>query len=386
MRGRIIRLIIICIVFLPLLMWVVWVVTPKTKLVVAIVDKTVLTREGQEHISLNWVLNHERYTKTSKDAYDIGHDYFGFFPQPEEKYRIKGLERFSTNQLEQLSIDADLVYFTDTYGIYNNEWYQHRNENERSGMLYGGLSNKDIEILRLMKDKHKLIIAEFNTIGSPTLSENRTQFEHMFKLKWTGWTARYFNILDPEVNKEIPQWLIRNYKKSHNNKWPFKRSGIAFVNDNDQVTILEDGVHLTDPLPHIITNNYGQENLSLPEKIKYPFWFDVMVPDQKVNQIVSKFEISANEKGLKELKKYGIPSQFPAVTMHKDKDYTFYYFSGDFSDNAINITSSYFKGISFFQSLFYTDHDPLERTSFFWKFYRPMLTDILDDYNETLQK
>ena len=301
MRGRIIRLIIICIVFLPLLMWVVWVVTPKTKLVVAIVDKTVLTREGQEHISLNWVLNHERYTKTSKDAYDIGHDYFGFFPQSEEKYRIKGLERFSTNQLEQLSIDADLVYFTDTYGIYNNEWYQHRNENERSGMLYGGLSNKDIEILRLMKDKHKLIIAEFNTIGSPTLSENRTQFEHMFKLKWTGWTARYFNILDPKVNKEIPQWLIRNYKKSHNNKWPFTRSGIAFVNDNDQVTILEDGVHLTDPLPHIITNNYGQENLSLPEKIKYPFWFDVMVPDQKVNQIVSKFEIGANEKGLKEI-------------------------------------------------------------------------------------
>jgi len=128
-------------------MWLVWFLTPKTKLVTAIIDKTVLTTEGQEHISLNWVLNHERYTKTSSEPYTISHDYYGFFPLKDEKFKIKGLERFSPSQLKQLSIDADLVYFTDTYGIYNNEWYQQKNVTERSGKLYGGLSNKDMELL-----------------------------------------------------------------------------------------------------------------------------------------------------------------------------------------------------------------------------------------------
>ncbi len=384
MRQKIFKLIFIVIIFLPLIMWMAWVITPKTKLVVAIIDKTVLTKEGQEHISLNWILNHERYTKTTKDAYDISHDYYGFFPQKDEKFRIKGLERFSKNQLEQLSLDADMVYFTDTYGIYNNEWFKKEDVGERSGMLYGGLSSKDIELLRLMKEKKKLIITEFNTIGSPTQSENRNQFENMFQLKWTGWTARYFDNLDISINKEIPQWLIRNYENTHKRKWPFTKSGIAFVNDKDEVVILQKDEHLTESLPHIVSNDYAQEHLSLPEKIKYPFWFDIMVPNLEVNDVVSKFEISANNAGKNELKKYGIPTTFPAVTMHKDQDYIFYYFSGDFSDNAVNITSSYFKGIGFFEGFFYNEQDALERKSFFWKFYRPMLSEILEDYNQNL--
>src|SRR5579872_2859980 len=87
----------------PLWMWGAWYFTPKTKLVVAIVDKTVLDRDGQEHISLTWLLNNLRYTKTSSDLYHISDDYFGFFPKDNQKFRIKGLERFSSQQLNQLS-------------------------------------------------------------------------------------------------------------------------------------------------------------------------------------------------------------------------------------------------------------------------------------------
>ncbi|MBT8319643.1 MAG: hypothetical protein KJP01_05880, partial [Gramella sp.] len=225
MRKKLFRGFLIILFAIPLIMWISWLLTPNTKLVVAIVDKTVLTPKGQEHISLNWVLNNNKYTKTSKEGYDVSQDYFGFFPKEDEKFKLKGLERFSFSKLKQLSHDADLAYFTDTYGIYNNEWFNKGDINERSGILYGGLSDKDIALLNLMKDEGKLIITEFNTIGSPTARENRIKFEELFKLRWSGWTARFFNNLDIRSNKEIPRWLIRNYKNAHKGEWPFKKAG-----------------------------------------------------------------------------------------------------------------------------------------------------------------
>ncbi|SDR93281.1 hypothetical protein [Gramella sp. MAR_2010_147] len=384
MRKNILLGVLLLLLATPLIMWMIWLITPNTKLVIAIVDKTVLTTSGQEHISLNWVLNHEKYTKTSKKPYKVAHDYFGFFPKENEKFRLQGLERFSSSKLDQLSNDADMAYFTDTYGIYNNEWFQQGDDKERSGILYGGLSDEDIELLQLMKEKGKLIISEFNTIGSPTAYENRSRFEDMFQLKWTGWTARYFDNLNLKENKEIPNWLVRNYKNTHNGKWPFKKSGIAFVNNRDEVVILENETHLNVDVPYILTNPKFQEAYSLPESIKYPFWFDIVIPNKKTNTVVSSFKIDANSSGLKELEKFGIPSSFPAVTQHVENDYTFYYFSGDFADNQVKMTSSYFSGIGYFKGLFYDERNTMERSSFFWKYYRPLLTNILNNYSESI--
>ena len=120
------------IILLPLWMWPAWLLTPKKKTVTAIVDKTVVSKEGQEHASLTWVLNHERFTKTRSKGYDVSNDYFGFFPLKKDQFRLKGLERFSAEQIDQLSRDCDLAYFTDTYGIYTNEWFAGKNATERS--------------------------------------------------------------------------------------------------------------------------------------------------------------------------------------------------------------------------------------------------------------
>lgn len=378
LKRRKLSIILLIIILMPVGMWLFWLLTPNTKMVAAIIDKTVLTTKGQEHISLTWILNHEKYTKTSTKPYKIAHDYFGFFPLDSGKFRLKGLERFSSEQLKQLSNDADMVYFTDTYGIYKNEWYAQTENLERSGLLYGGMSNQDIELLKLMKAKHKLIITEFNSIGSPTHKETRSEFEKLFAMRWTGWTGRYFESFDTLRNKELPKWLINNYKRDHNNKWPFSKSGVAFVSNNDQVVILEDSTHLKNPLPHITSNDYAQEELGLPEKIKYSFWFDIISPDLKVNQQLASFNIETNALGKKELTKYGIPTTFPAVLMHKGADYRFYYFSGDFCDNSIGMASSYFKGITFFKWMFYNTTDAMERSSFFWNFYQPMMTNILE--------
>ncbi len=230
-----------------------------------------------------------------------------------------------------------------------------------------------------MKSRHKLIITEFNTIGSPTNIDNRNKFEKLFGMHWTGWTAKYFDSLDTTVNKELPKWLTDDYKKQHNGKWGFHKSGLAFVSNKEQIVVLEDSTHLNDPVPHIITMGYGQKHLSLPDKMKYSFWFDIIEPDLSINHAISRFELGLNANGTAELRKYNIPTTFPAIIMHKDKDYQFYYFSGDFSDNPIGMATSYLKGISFFKWMLYNTDDATERKSFFWEFYRPMMNNILEE-------
>lgn len=385
-KKRIIVILLLLILLLPFWMWVAWLVTPKKELVVAIIDKTVMTKSGQEHVSFTWILNHNRFTKNKTKLYSAGNDYFGFFPKEDENFRLKGLERFSQAQLEKLSADADMAYYTDTYGIYRNEWYLKKNVEERSSVVYGGMSEQDIEFLKNMKAKHKLIISEFNTIGSPTSPEIRSEFENMFGLKWTGWTGSYFSSLDTTVNTELPKWLINNYKREHNGEWPFHNPGIAFVNTSDSVVVVEEKTHLNDALPHIESSAYGLKTFGLPKSMKYSYWFDIMQPDTSINKIVAEYSINLNASGAAELQKNNIPSHFPAITMHKASDYQFYYFSGDFCDNKVNMLTSYFKGIRFFKSFFYDSKSSAERSSFFWNYYLPLMTSIVNDYYSHLPK
>jgi hypothetical protein len=372
------------VLLLPLWMCLTWWLTPKRKLTVVIIDKTVLDQKGQEHISLDWVLNQQRFAKNRSALYSPARDYFGFFPGAGDRFKVKGLERFSPEQLKRLAFDADLVYFADTYGIYKKEWYRKVPDNERSEILYGGMSEQDIGMLKEMKARHKLMIAEFNAIGSPTRSEIRRQFEDLFGLHWSGWIARYFTSLDTVKNRELPHWLIEQYRLQHEDSWPFHRDGIAWVNNTGTIVILENITDLTDPLPHIVANQAGLRDLDLPHSIKYSFWFDVIDADtvrqdMGINEVAAEFVISPNVQGAALLQRNHIPARCPAVLRHKGDDYGFYYFSGDFCDNPLSFESSYFKGVEWFKNFYYDASDPGERKSFFWNFYRPMMTRILED-------
>lgn len=371
---------IIAVSVFPLWMFLAWVIWPKKKLTIAIVDKTVLTNKGQEHTSLTWVLNNQKYTKNKTALYNVDNDYFGFFPAENQHYRVKGLERFSEEQLETLSTDADAAYITDAYGIYRKEWYSGKESTERSGVLYGGMSEQDISLLEKLKAKHKLILSEFNCIGSPTRIAVKNKFEQEFGVKWTGWIGRYFDVLDTAINKELPHWLIKGYLKQHHNKWPFKNAGLTFVHEDSRIEILAENIHLTNAVPYIACNKFAREKYGLPAKTFYPFWFDIVLAHSSKNTIVSQFELSLTDSGKTLLNEIGIPPKFPAIQIHEGKDYQFYYFSGDFSDNPINFRNSYYKGIHYFNWMFDNANDPGGRTSFFWKFYEPLLRNILNDY------
>jgi hypothetical protein len=133
-------------------------------------------------------------------------------------------------------------------------------------------------------------------------------------------------------------------------------------------------------VPTITSTKAAREQYGLPKRIYYPFWFDIVQADASKNTIVSQFELSLNANGSKLLKEAGIPPKFPAVQVHEDKDYRFYYFSADFSDNPITFRNSYYKGMHHLNWLFDNDSYPGNRTNFFWNFYEPLLRNILDDY------
>jgi len=282
--------------------------------------------------------------------------------------------------LSQLTGDADMVYCVDTYGIYYSEWYTGTKAAKQTGIIYGGLSEQDIALMSKMKTAHKLVIAGLNCLNAPTPPDLQDMFEQLFNMHWTGWIGRYFSSFDTAANRDLPLWLVQNYKARHNNQWPFTRPGIALVNKSNEVVILEEGISITQPFPMMVTTAYGHEHFRLPRQLPYTRWFDITDTDTAVNTIIASFVIDATKKGKNELAARGIPLSFPAIQAHKGADYSFYYFSGNFCDNHISMASSCFKGVQCFKSFLSGGHDASGNVGFFWLFYRPLIVTILADY------
>ena len=248
------------------------------------------------------------------------------------------------------------------------------------------MSEQDIQLLGMMKAKHKLIISEFNTIGSPTSEKIRGDFENLFGLKWSGWIGRYFSSFDTLNNTDLPKWIVSNYKKNNNEKWPFHHAGIVFINTDEKVVILEEEANeLSSALPIIYTDNNGQKKYGLPRQTAYPYWFEVMQYDSLLNKPIAIFNLNTNDAGKEILRKNHIPNQFPAILVHNNLDYQFYYFTGNFCNNPISMNSSYFKGAGIVNSLFYPSGKESNSRNFFWNFYRPLMTEITSGYYESLK-
>lgn len=388
MKSKHIKSIVLIILLLlmlsPVFMRLGWKYSKKINTNILVLDKTVLNHNFQEHVSFYWVLNNCRFVKPDSSIFSPMDDYYGFFPDEKGAYKIKDLESKDKKELEQLSSDYDMLVYTDAYGIYWAEWYNEYPSiktklkvGDRSPLIYGGLSKNELELLILMKNKKKLIVNEFNIIASPTPNHLRKQYEEEFDINWSGWVGRYYDNLDTTINRELPGWLINNYKKQYNGHWPFTQSGIVFVRNDDRIVILENQTHLDNDLPIIVTNPDYIKPYGLPKTIEYSFWFDICSAGPK-NDIISEYHIESNPKGDSTLNLWNIPKVFPAV-IKRNQDYPYYYFAGDFSDNNISMKTSYYKYIEKVDFLFF-DSKIDDRNEFFWIYYRPLMSKILKDY------
>ncbi len=343
---------------------------------IVVVDKTVPFRNWLEHRSLFWLLEHLGVVRPDGRPYDVTADYVGAYP-PERP----GDPPARTRDLGAADLaDADLLYFADTYGVYEEDLASGARMEaalERSPRIYGGTTTAEVEAARSFVAAGGTAIAEFNSLGSPTESEAREAMEFLFGVRWTHWIGRFFHRL--EDRDEVPGWLRRVYEAEWKTPWTFEGPGYVLTRDDRYVEVLRVGkesgmigLTIERDLPHepAIAEARG--------RVPYPYWFDVVeaVPDAEV---LASFQWSLTPTGEARLRIRGLPARFPAVVRTRQRigKGTTYYFGGDFADNPLREGRVPFAGyLSFRRWLEGAKLAPSEE-AFFWGFYAPMVEGIL---------
>lgn len=323
---------------------------------ILVVDKTVPDQSYREHKGLTWFLNNEKYVKRDGSRYSAESDYIGFKHQESS---------YTTGKLPENMDSYKVIYLTDLYGVYEEEFNGRNETGKKSAQLYGGLQQEDFDSLEqtLLKG-NKTLIAEFNTFGSPTEEKVRRQMTNLLNVKWSGWTGRYFSDLE---GKEVPRWLIDQYSRQ-TGSWSFAGGGFVFVNEDDFIVVLDEKELTGNGLDFELTKAgkaFFEEDLAS----SYQYWFDIIQPLDE-DEVLATYKLPLKNKAADRLAGYGIPLQFPAVIHHQNKQYSSFYFAGDYADEAE------VPGIYQTAGLTSWKKATLGDKSFYWSTYLPMIREI----------
>ncbi|TVP54691.1 MAG: hypothetical protein EA341_00055 [Mongoliibacter sp.] len=370
---------------IPLTSFLIWFFMPSAVLNVVVLDKTVPNESAQEHQAIHWSLNHLKYLKEDGKPYDVSTDYFGYFPgYSADEGKVVDFNQLSQSDKSMLLDKSSMVYYADTYGVYENDFIDDPDD-YRSEKIYGGMDQADVDFLEEALKREKYVIAEFNTMASPTPIDIRNQVEELVGIKWTGWITRYFDELDTLINDELPRWMIEAYIDQHEGQWDFKGSGQVFLHERGRLEILESGVDISKDVPSIMSDVNNQRRFGIPEIVKYPYWIDVVLVSRDYD-VISYFEISPTESGINKLRDMGLPRFFPAAVSKKvGENGRFFYFSGDFADMRLNNTSHRFYALARLYRLFLHAEDYSQPSSFFWNYYYPLFKTILADASKNVE-
>lgn len=347
-----------------------WRIMPATPLKVWVVDKTVPKPDYREHKGLMWVLNYLKFSKEDKTQFSYDKDFYGFYPT--------GSESYSTHEMPDTKENPDLIYITDTYGVYTDDLKYAAVNGNASELVYGGLENKEINSLKLNLGNGNTLIGEFNISSAPTNLENRTELGKIFGVKWSGWKGRYFKELSK--NGEVNEWIVKNYEEQYKEAWNFTGGGFVLISDEGKIIILENVKHLNSKGLSISYNDSYKKEFNIDKEIPYYYWFEITKPDPDVENIAS-YKMDLTEDGKKVFEENGLNSTFPAVMRFKNSKYTSYYFAGDFAD--LNSVSNYwsYSGFAEIKRIF-SESVKGDEEYFYWNCYVPMMEKIMDNIKE----
>ncbi len=367
----------VILLFLPLVSFLVWIFTPARQLEVVVIDKTVPNTEYREHQVIFWVLEHLKFQNKGQEFYRKASDYFGFHPDESPGFGVvKDFREKNETEIKTMVSGTDLVYVADTYGVFEDDFLENPSETP-SKKIYGGLDRSDMILLSEAKAQGKTIVAEFNSMATPTPLAIRSEFQNLMGLKWTGWIARYFDELDTLRNRDIPDWLITQYLDQHGNTWVPAGPGLVFVHEDGKVEIFSDKVDYLSKIPKIRTQRINTHGFKLPEVVPYPDWFDIVLIERDY-QVVSYYDIEPTVQGTDRLKAMGLPRFFPTVVFKDTGKGELYYFAGDFADHRSRLGSARFTGLPVLWRGFHLVTDHTDREGFFWNYYYPLFSRILE--------
>jgi len=377
----IVVIILAVVIALPVINLIRWTFQSKKPMDIILVDKTVPTLERENHKSFNWILTNERFVKKEKKtSYSYKKDYYGFYPVHPVRDKKWFKNDYRLNDVIDLAEKNDAVYFTDTYGVSFNDWYRALNRSRNPRKLYGGLNNNDFLLIKEMNVRNKLIIMEYNTFGFPTAQFESVRTQEKLGITFSGWSGKYFSTLDT-IGEDFPIWMTALYRKEYKKPWTFTKPGIVILKEKD-IIVLEEGTHLKNAMPHIITDSAYCVKYGVPDSVAFDKWFDIIDPLQ--NNIISKFKIETTPIGDTLLLKNNLSNRFPAVVQEPVALRT-YYFSGDFAKGNVPIWTSRFKGVYKLKGILYSDK-PDDTRRFFWLYYKPLINGIFSDYYNSMNK
>lgn len=348
-----------------------WYSLPSTALNVWIVDKTVPVPDYREHKGLMWALNHYKVIsdKTGK-SFAYNRDYFGFFPVSKDTYDIRPIPK--TKEV------PELIYLTDTYGVYTDDYMIRNVKGTRSQKIYGGLQTDELDAIKQNLAQHNTLIGEFNVASSPTNAENRKELETLLGVSWTGWKGRYFRDMKREV--EVPTWMVTNYEKQYGRTWDFKGPGFALVSDDDRIVVMEKGKDVGDKDLWFTMTPKASEKFDVKGNISYYYWFEFVKPTYGT-EVLANYTLDTTPAGLKKLQSIGLTNRFPAIMHFDNQQYQAYYFAGDYADmQKIGNTWSYY-GLDVIRKATVADTKG-DTDFFFWKSYVPMMKSILAEIKQ----
>jgi hypothetical protein len=377
----IVVIIVAVIIALPVINLIRWSVQQKKPLDIIIVDKTVPTLEREHHKPFNWILTNDRFVKKeSKTSYSFRKDYYGFFPQRPLRDKKWDRNDYRLSDLINLAEKNDAIYFTDTYGVFFNDWFRGINKSRKSRKIYGGLNNNDFLLLKEMKDRNKLILMEYNSFDYPTAQFESVRTQEKLGITFSGWTGKYFSSLDTTI-KDFPIWMTAMYRKEYKKPWTFTKPGIVILKEKD-IVVLEEGKQLKHSLPQIITDAASSQKYGVVPSVAFDQWFDIIDPLQ--NKVISKFKLDTTPLGDSLLINNALMSEFPAVVQDPVAQRT-YYFSGDFATYNVPFWTARLKGVEKLKGILFSDK-PDDTRRFFWLYYRPLINGIFNDYYLSLSK
>jgi len=333
-----------------------------------IVDKTVPMTDYREHKGLTWVLNHNKIVseKTGK-LFRYDKDYFGFFPISKDVYDVRNLPDKKET--------PDLIYLTDTYGVYTDDYLIPNVKGTRSDLIYGGLKKEDLKNIKNNIGKGNTLIGEFNIASSPTNKEDQEELSKLFRVEWQTWKGRCFSDLSREM--EVPVWVVDNYEKQNDQKWSFTGAGIVLVSDSDDIVVLEWNKHLEKNSLRIVFNEKYQKEFNINNEIPYKYWFEFL--QSKIGgETLANYCLDLTEEGKRLMDEIGLPSVFPAIIRYRNTQYTSYYFAGDYADiqNVNRLWKYYgFDKVKRVTSSFNKNNNEY----FYWNCYVPVMNKILSD-------
>ncbi len=348
-----------------------WLQQNNKPLSVYVLDKTVPTDDYTEHKSLFWMLSNNKIVKDNAEPYKVHEDYWGFFPLNKEEQLFE-IRTTNIDAIEATADANDICYYTDTYGVYYNQWYQaDKKTPQPSGKVFGGLNNNDYLLLKAFKARRKLILAEFNLYNGPTPNLVRAKVEQLLGLQWSGWTGKYYRHLDTTKQNAVPGWIVNRYKEQNHNLWPFKGSGVVLVHKYGKILVLD--YPQGEGAPKLKTDPVEASRYGVPQSIPFERWFDISYVTDTTHKTLAEFQLQSTPRDSL-LKPMGVTKQFPAI-IRQSEHYQFYYFAGDFADMQVPMWTAKITGSRRLHKLFSSGSK-----QFMWDYYQPLMDKILTEY------